>query len=404
METRSNAPADLPRQKLQFSYGYLGRRVEKIVSDWNGSAWVESDHRKFLYDGFNLVGEFDDNSGIAPIRTYTWGLDLSGTIQGAGGVGGLVGMEDHTGGQVETYLPTYDGNGNVVALIDAADGTIVAEYEYGPYGEPLRATGPYSKQNPFRFSTKYLDTETGLYYYGFRYYTPELGRFLNRDPLGESGGANLYGFVGNNPVNNWDLLGLRPPPTANDCVNPNFPGCPGDDQGDGVIESDWLMALAHLDGRDHQQRQETLAWFSEAANQDRDGSGETVTPGVLTPTTETLITGGQCACTGPVYEPPQDDPIDTLIRINRGPGEPLISNAAPRPGGSTGGGTPVTIGGGDGSGGDVDGGGSTDDNGNPDQGSGSDGDGEPGPDTSQGGTLTILRSQLKALVNMSASK
>ena len=85
---------------------------------------------------------------------------------------------------------------------------IAAEYEYGPYGEPLRATGPYSKQNPFRFSTKYLDTETGLYYYGFRYYTPELGRFLNRDPLGESGGANLYGFVGNNPVNNWDYLGL----------------------------------------------------------------------------------------------------------------------------------------------------------------------------------------------------
>ena len=100
------------------------------------------------------------------------------------------------------------GNGNVVALIDASDGTIVAEYEYGPYGEPLRATGPYAEENPFPFSTKYLDTETGLYYYGFRYYTPEVGRFLNRDPLGESDGANLYGFVGNNPVNNWDYLGL----------------------------------------------------------------------------------------------------------------------------------------------------------------------------------------------------
>ena len=142
---------------------------------WNGSAWVESDHRKFLYDGFNLVGEFDDNSSIAPIRNYTWGL---------------VGIEDHAGGQ--TYLPTYDGNGNVVALVDASDGSNAAEYEYGPYGEPLRATGPYADQNPFRFSTKYLDTETGLYYYGFRYYTPELGRSLNRDPLGEAGGLGIW--------------------------------------------------------------------------------------------------------------------------------------------------------------------------------------------------------------------
>ena len=127
---------------------------------------------------------------VFPGTTYAWVLDLSGSIQSAGGVGGLVGIEDHAGGQ--TYLPTYDGNGNVVALVDASDGSNAAEYEYGPYGEPLRATGPYADQNPFRFSTKYLDTETGLYYYGFRYYAPELGRSLNRDPLGESGGLGIW--------------------------------------------------------------------------------------------------------------------------------------------------------------------------------------------------------------------
>ncbi len=57
------------------------------------------------------------------------------------------------------------------------------------------------------FSTKYTDDETGLVYYGYRYYSPELGRWLNRDPIEEEGGLNLYGFVGNDPVNAYDLLG-----------------------------------------------------------------------------------------------------------------------------------------------------------------------------------------------------
>ena len=56
-------------------------------------------------------------------------------------------------------------------------------------------------------STKYYDTETELYYYGYRYYSDELGRWLNRDPLGERGGKNLYGFISNNPVNGYDYLG-----------------------------------------------------------------------------------------------------------------------------------------------------------------------------------------------------
>jgi len=57
-------------------------------------------------------------------------------------------------------------------------------------------------------STKYFDDETGLVYFGFRYYSPELGRFVSRDPIGARGGANLYGFLGNSPVGRWDLLGM----------------------------------------------------------------------------------------------------------------------------------------------------------------------------------------------------
>ena len=77
----------------------------------------------------------------------------------------------------------------------------------GPFGEVVRATGPMAKANPFRFSTKYQDDETDLLYYGYRYYDESTGRWLNRDPIAERGGANLYGFVYNDPTQKWDYLG-----------------------------------------------------------------------------------------------------------------------------------------------------------------------------------------------------
>jgi RHS repeat-associated protein len=60
----------------------------------------------------------------------------------------------------------------------------------------------------FRFSSEYFDSETGLVYYNFRYYSPELGRWLSRDPIGESGGENLYGMLDNDTINYWDWLGF----------------------------------------------------------------------------------------------------------------------------------------------------------------------------------------------------
>jgi RHS repeat-associated protein len=60
---------------------------------------------------------------------------------------------------------------------------------------------------PYQFSTKAYDRGTGLSYYGYRFYSPSMGRWTSRDPLGEKGGLNLYEFVGNDPVNRIDLLG-----------------------------------------------------------------------------------------------------------------------------------------------------------------------------------------------------
>jgi RHS repeat-associated protein len=138
-------------------------------------------------------------------RSFAWGLDLTGSFTAAGGIGGLLQITDHTTGT--RYLPTYDGNGNVGTLVNASTGVLGASYEYNAFGEPLRTTGTYAKTNPIRFSTKYTDNETGLIYYGFRYYDARNGRFINRDPIEERGGMNLYGFCGNDGVNQWDYLG-----------------------------------------------------------------------------------------------------------------------------------------------------------------------------------------------------
>jgi RHS repeat-associated protein len=125
-------------------------------------------------------------------------------VQGAGTIGGLV--QASLDGTNVFYV--YDGNGNVMRLVDDTGTNIVASYTYDPYGNLIAQSGRMASANPYRFSTKYFDTETGLYYYGYRYYHPEMGRWVSRDPIQEAGGLNLYGYVQNGPVSNLDRLGL----------------------------------------------------------------------------------------------------------------------------------------------------------------------------------------------------
>jgi RHS repeat-associated protein len=167
-------------------------------------------YTRHLYDGNNLVAELAASSSslsspLTLLRSFTWGLDLAGSLTTTGGVGALVQISDHS--SATSYFPTYDGNGNVASLLRASDGAAAAKYEYSPFGELLRCEGTYAKENPFRFSTKFTDDESGLVYYGARYYAPMLGRFINRDPIEEQGGLNLYGFCGNDGINHTDYLG-----------------------------------------------------------------------------------------------------------------------------------------------------------------------------------------------------
>jgi len=110
-------------------------------------------------------------------------------------------------GFAQTKNRSTDGNKNVIALYDT-DGILMASYSYGPFGQLLTAEGPLAAVNPFRFSSEYFDDETSLVYYNYRYYSPRLGRWLSRDTIGETGGLNLYGMLGNDAVNKWDKLGL----------------------------------------------------------------------------------------------------------------------------------------------------------------------------------------------------
>ena len=144
-----------------------------------------------------------------------------GNLTQGGRVGGLLVITDTSQG---SHFCAYDGNGNVTALVKADGSGPTAQYEYGRFGELLRATGPMAKANPFRFSTKYQDDESDLLYYGYRYYNPNTGRWPNRDPLEEQGGRNLYGFIHNNPLTVVDADGLAEFPRIP--TTPSFPTIP----------------------------------------------------------------------------------------------------------------------------------------------------------------------------------
>jgi len=214
-ETVSAVP-EAGKAKQTWSYYPDGRWHERVIFRWNGG-WDAYATNRFVWDGHVLLAVLDHTNGL--VQGYLRGLDLSGSLQGAGSVGGLLAVSTATNG---THFYAFDGNGNVTALVDAGAGSVSAVYEYDPFGNELRATGPMANENLLRFSSQFVDHITGDMKYLFRTYRPSLGRWLSTDPINELGSLvirsethfdldeqlALYAFLQNDPFNNIDVHGL----------------------------------------------------------------------------------------------------------------------------------------------------------------------------------------------------
>jgi RHS repeat-associated protein len=195
-----------PSDGGMFHYDGLGRlRVRDVYypdgDDPDTLAFAYS--VEYFYDGMRVIQERNGDNN--PLVSYTRGPDLSTTMEGAGGIGGLLARSAGVdgGGNFTNHAYYFaDGNGNITYMTDQSQ-SMVAAYRFDPFGNQIGQAGTLGSANVYRFSSKEIMTG-GLYYYGYRFYVPWLQRWVNRDPIQETGGLNLYCMDHNNPVDNVD--------------------------------------------------------------------------------------------------------------------------------------------------------------------------------------------------------
>jgi RHS repeat-associated protein len=204
-----NGKPNTNKLRTKFAYDALHRRVARLeMRPKTGTPKTEHEQTltHFIHDGWNVLEERSThlNSQITHLKSHTWGHDVSGKPQGAGGIGGLLSSRNTETGTRANFH--YDSNGNIVLLTDS-EGNESARYAYDAFGKTMLATGPMAQENKYRFSTKPAEETSGLCYYGYRYYSPELGRWLSKDPIAERGGVNIYCLLNNDPTIALDKLG-----------------------------------------------------------------------------------------------------------------------------------------------------------------------------------------------------
>ncbi len=176
-----------------YRYDAFGRRISKNLNGWT--------HTRFVYDGNRLIEERDTTNAL--VASYLYGLGIDEALS----------RRRWSGGSYSDIYYHTNALGNVTALTNPS-GVVLERYKYDAFGQVtfLTASGsPLSSSsynNNILYTGRYYDTESNLYYYRARSYHPYFGRFLQRDPLGESQGSNLYNYVSNNPINLRDPSGM----------------------------------------------------------------------------------------------------------------------------------------------------------------------------------------------------
>ena len=178
----------------EYRYDPFGRRAKKIVR-------IPQERMvSYLYDGAQVIEERDND--FDPERRFVYGPGIDEPISIHNVISG------------ETYFYQRDGLGSVTELTDA-EGNVIERYRYSPYGKLKIYDGSWTQLtgsavgNPYFFTGRRYDPESGLYYYRARMYSSEVGRFLQPDPIGYWDGLNRYTYVLNNPLNLVDPLGLQ---------------------------------------------------------------------------------------------------------------------------------------------------------------------------------------------------
>jgi len=231
--------------RSEFVYDGMLRRRKRLEYTWSGGAWLKTNEVRYVYDGRVVVQERDASN--LPLVSYTRGNYVSGGPKDAGGIGRLLARTDSPllalGSSLAHAYYHCDGNGNVTCLINASN-AIVGRYTYDPFGSVLSMSGPLAGANLYRFSSKEVHPNSGLVYYLYRYYDPNLQRWLSRDPIQEQGGLNLYRYVANRPLNFVDRFGL----------------CGGGGEEDTRPEEDFFDLFRTKEDLEKEEREREDAW------------------------------------------------------------------------------------------------------------------------------------------------
>ncbi len=183
-------PSTADDLRSEFVYDGLGRlrkRVEYTASLIFLPHWVATGTNLYIYDGNRVIQE---RLNVNPSVSYTRGNDLSGTLEGAGGIGGLLARShgySAANGNFSTHNYYHaDGNGNITYIVNSSQ-ALAASYRYDPFGNKISSSGTLANANVYRFSSKEIHAASSMYYYGYRFYDPNLQRWINREPLGDLG-------------------------------------------------------------------------------------------------------------------------------------------------------------------------------------------------------------------------